>query len=37
MHAGMVVEKPDKRLHGFQGVFIANVFSVLAVHIEKKL
>ena len=31
----MVVEKPDKGLHGFQGVFIANVFSVLAVHIEK--
>ena len=31
----MVVEKPDKRLHGYQGVFITNVFSVLAVHIEK--
>ena len=33
----MVVEKPVKRPHGYQGVFIANVFSVLAVHIEKKL
>ena len=32
----MVVEKPDKRLHGFQGVFIATAFSVLAVYMEKK-
>ena len=33
----MAVEKPDKRLHGFEGVFNANVFSVPAVHIESKM
>ena len=29
----MAVEKPDR----FEGVFNANVFSVLAVHIESKV
>ena len=33
----MAVEKPDKRLHGFEGVFNANAFSVPAVHIESKM
>ena len=33
----MAVEKPDKRLHGFEGVFNADVFSVPAVHIESEL
>ena len=34
----MAIEKPDKHLHlGFDGVFNANVFSVLAVHIESKI
>ena len=35
MHAN-AVEKPDKGLH-FEGVFNANVFSVLAVHSESKM
>ena len=34
----MAIEKPDKHLHlGFEGVFNANVFSVLVVHIESKM
>ena len=34
----MAVEKPDKRLHlRIEGVFNANVFSVLAVHIESEM
>ena len=35
----MAVEKPEKRLHlyGFQEVFNANIFSVLAVHMESKI
>ena len=34
----MAIEKPNKHLHlGFEGVFNANVFSVLVVHIESKM
>ena len=30
-------KNPDKRLHGFEGVFNASVLSVPAVHIESKM
>ena len=36
MHANGRLKNPTNDfIYGFQGVFIANVFSVLAVHIEK--